>query len=179
MFYRAFSGVMNWFGVDLPGNLVDGLIAGLNRLWPNLMASIERLAAKLPDPVRKALGIKSPSRVFASLGDDTMAGLQRGLQRSQGGPLNAVLGVGQAMAKAGALALGIGGAGQAVAIDSRLPISAAGGPSVVVQGDTLHIQLSAPAGADLAQIEQLFNRLLDQRERHKAARVRSALSDYD
>lgn len=179
MFYRAFSGVMNWFGVDLPGNLVDGLIAGLNRLWPNLMASIERLAAKLPDPVRKALGIKSPSRVFASLGDDTMAGLQRGLQRSQGGPLNAVLGVGQAMAKAGALALGIGGAGQAVAIDSRPPISAAGGPSVVVQGDTLHIQLTAPAGADLAQIEQLFHRLLDQRERHKAARVRSALSDYD
>jgi hypothetical protein len=163
------------YGRQMLAGLVNGITNGLGAV----KSAITNAGGQMIGWFKDKLGIHSPSRVFASLGDDTMAGLQRGLQRSQGGPLNAVLGAGQAMAKAGALALGIGGAGQAVAIDSRPPISAAGGPSVVVQGDTLHIKLSAPAGADLAQIEQLFNRLLDQRERHKAARVRSALSDYD
>ncbi|MEO1827670.1 MAG: phage tail tape measure protein [Pseudomonas sp.] len=186
LFYRAFSAVMRYFGVEMPERFTDygrqmlaGLVNGITNGLGAVKSAITGAGEQMVGWFKDKLGIHSPSRVFASLGDDTMAGLQRGLQRSQGGPLSAVLGAGQAMVKAGALALGIGGAGQAVAIDSRPPISAAGGPSVVVQGDTLHIQLSAPAGADLAQIEQLFNRLLDQRERHKAARVRSALSDYD
>ncbi|MEO1819453.1 phage tail tape measure protein [Pseudomonas sp.] len=186
LFYRAFSAVMRYFGVEMPERFTDygrqilaGLVNGITNGLGAVKSAITNAGGQMIGWFKDKLGIHSPSRVFASLGDDTMAGLQRGLQRSQGGPLSAVLGAGQAMAKAGALALGIGGAGQAVAIDSRPPISAGGGPSVVVQGDTLHIQLSAPAGADLAQIEQLFNRLLDQRERHKAARVRSALSDYD
>ncbi|UGV31539.1 tape measure protein [Halopseudomonas aestusnigri] len=186
LFYRAFAAVLKLFGVELPAKfsdfgkmMMDGLVNGIRSGLGAVGSAIKGVADSTVGWFKEKLGIHSPSRVFAGLGDDTMAGLERGLQRSQGGPLNAVLGAGQAMAKAGALALGIGGAGQAVAIDNRPPISAAGGPSIVVQGDTLHIQLTAPAGADLAQIEQLFNRLLDQRERHKAARLRSALSDTE
>ena len=29
LFYKAFAAVLKWFGIDLPGNLVDGLVAGL------------------------------------------------------------------------------------------------------------------------------------------------------
>lgn len=186
LFYRAFSAVMRYFGVEMPERFTDygrqmlaGLVNGITNGLGAVKSAITGAGEQMVGWFKEKLGIHSPSRVFAGLGDDTMAGLERGLQRSQGGPLSAVLGAGQAMVKAGALALGIGGAGQAIAVDDRAPIGAAGGPSIIVQGDTLHIQLTAPAGADLAQIEQLFNRLLDQRERHKAARIRSALSDTE
>ena len=114
MFYKAFAAVLSWFGIELPGNLIDGLISGLNKLWPNLLASLSRLTDKLPEAVRKVLGIKSPSRVFAELGGFTMQGLAQGIQRQQGEPLAAVAGVSQRMASAA----------DGIRFDSRRPLSA-------------------------------------------------------
>ncbi|MBS7724597.1 hypothetical protein I0D68_20045 [Pseudomonas lalucatii] len=67
-----------------------------------------------------------------------------------------------------------------MALDSRAPLAASnGGAPVVVQGDTLHITIQAAPGTDVAGLRQMLNQLLDERERGKAARVRSALYDRD
>jgi len=185
MFYRAFAGVMNYFGIDLPsrftefgGMLMSGMVQGIKSGLGSVREAITGAGDQAIGWFKDKLGIRSPSRVFAALGDDTMAGLRVGLQRSQNGPLGTVLETGKQLAKAGALALGIGGAGQALAIDSR-PALQAGQAPIVVQGDTITIQITAASGSNSAELESMINRVLDQRERGKAARIRSALYDTD
>ncbi|MEH6564578.1 MAG: phage tail tape measure protein [Halopseudomonas sp.] len=186
LFYRVFAGVLNWFGVELPSTftgfgkmLIDGLISGITSALGKVKSVISSAGSQMIGWFKDKLGIHSPSRVFAGLGDDTMAGLRVGLERSQRGPLAAVIDAGKAIARTGALALGVGGAGQAIALDNRPPISNTAQASIVVQGDTNHYQITVPPGTDLQQMEQMFNRLFDQRERNKAARVRSSLFDLE
>lgn len=185
LFYQAFAGVMSYFGVDLPGKftefggmLMSGMVQGIKNGLGAVKDSITGAGDAAVGWFKDKLGIRSPSRVFAALGDDTMDGLKAGLDRSQNGPLASILQAGKALAGAGAVAMGLGGAGQAVAVDGRPPLQAAGAP-MVVQGDTVTIQITAAPGSDTAELESMINRLLDQRERGKAARIRSALYDND
>lgn len=71
---RAFE----WL-TGLPGQMVDGMIQGLREAWPRLVEELTSLAASLPGPVRTVLGIHSPSRVFAELGQYTAQGFAVGL----------------------------------------------------------------------------------------------------
>jgi len=185
LFYRAFAGVMQYFNVDLParftdfgGMIIGGLVNGIKGAMGSVKSTITGAGEQTIGWFKEKLGIRSPSRVFAHLGDETMAGLKLGIDRSQRGPLSAVLIAGQAMAKAGALAIGVGGAGQAVAIDNR-PALQATPPQIVIQGDTYHIQISAPPGSNEAQLRQMLNQLLDEREQGKSARIRAALHDNE
>lgn len=183
LLWRGITSALSALGIEVPEHfktlgsaMVDGLLNGLKASMGKLKDGIMNVGGAVTGWFKDTLGIRSPSRVFAALGDDTMAGLRVGLERSQRGPLSAVLDAGKAMVQAGALALGIGGAGQAVAVDSRPALAATQAP-IIVQGDTITIQLSTAPGTDLAQLEQMINRVLDQREQHKAARIRSALYD--
>lgn len=185
LFYQAFAGVMSYFGVDLPGKftefggmLMSGMVQGIKNGLGAVKDAITGAGDQAIGWFKDKLGIRSPSRVFAALGDDTMDGLKAGLDRSQNGPLASILQAGKALAGAGAVAMGLGGAGQAVAVDGRPPLQAASAP-MVVQGDTVTIQITAAPGSDTAELESMINRLLDQRERGKAARIRSALYDND
>ena len=64
----------------LGGQIVDGLIQGLRDGWGRLTGELTALAASLPAPVRDALGIRSPSRVFAELGRQLPAGMAVGIE---------------------------------------------------------------------------------------------------
>ena len=48
--------------------------------WGRLTGELTALAASLPAPVRDALGIRSPSRVFAELGRQLPAGMAVGIE---------------------------------------------------------------------------------------------------
>lgn len=185
LFYKAFAGVLSWFGIDLPGKftefgsmLMSGMVTGIKNGLTAVKNAITGAGEQTIGWFKDKLGIRSPSRVFAALGDDTMAGLKAGLDRSQTGPLGSILQAGKALAGAGAVALGLGGAGQALAVDGRPPLQTGGAP-IVVQGDTITIQLSGAAGTDTSELERMINRVLDERERGKAARIRSALYDTE
>lgn len=65
--------------IDLPRQIVDGMINGLHEEWGRLIADVEGLSAMLPESVRRVLGIHSPSRVFAELGMYTAQGFAVGL----------------------------------------------------------------------------------------------------
>ena len=122
LFYQAFAGVMNYFGVDLPGKftefggmLMNGMVQGIKNGLGAVKDSITGAGDAAVGWFKDKLGIRSPSRVFAALGDDTMAGLESGLERSKSGPLVSILEAGKALAGAAAVGLGVASAAPAVA----------------------------------------------------------------
>lgn len=67
---------------DLGRDLVQGFINGITSMAGALVGAISAtITDRLPGFVKHALGISSPSRVFAALGEDTMAGFGLGLRR--------------------------------------------------------------------------------------------------
>ena len=203
LFYRAFAGVLGWFGVELPGkfsefggNLVQGLINGFTSMFPNLTASIGGMAESVIGTFKNLLGIHSPSRVFAELGGHTMDGLAVGLEQGQGNPFAAMEGVGQGLADAGGSALasagnpfaalaGMEAGGSAalaadVPLDSRPPLAArAPAAAAAGGGNTYNVNINAAAGMDPAAIARMVRAELERLEREKGARARSSLFDQE
>lgn len=184
LFYRAFAGVMNYFGVEMPGKftefgsmLMQGMVQGITNGLTAVKDAITGAADSSITWFKEKLGIHSPSRVFAELGGYTMAGLEQGLTNNQQGPLAAVTNMGKQMVDAGAV--GFGNTGGAIAMDNRPPLSANASSGIVVQGDTIEFNISATPGTDTDGLRSMINQLLDERERAKAARIRSRLGDQE
>jgi len=183
LFYRAFAAVMNYFGVEMPGKftefgsmLMQGMVNGITSGLAAVKDSITGAADSTITWFKEKLGIHSPSRVFASLGGFTMAGLVQGLAGGEGDVLGQISSTARRLTEAGAGMLGMG---SGIRLDTRAPVQAAGGGGTVVQGDTIHITIHAAPGTDVVGLRQQINQLLDERERSKAARVRSRLSDRE
>ncbi|SEI83081.1 phage tail tape measure protein, TP901 family, core region [Azotobacter beijerinckii] len=179
-----FGSLMTWFA-SLPerfrqfgADILQGLASGITGALGSVKEAITGAGGAAIGWFKEKLGIHSPSRVFAQLGGYTMQGLEQGLVAGQGGPLGAIAGLGKQLAQAGALAVGVGGAGSALAIDNRPPLAASASAPIIVQGDTITIHVSA-AGGQANDLAQQINRILDERERAKAARVRSRLHDQE
>lgn len=92
----AVDGIKGWFS-SLPdyfrtigAAITAGLWNSLSSGWSALVAKVEGLAQLLPDAVKRVLGIRSPSRVFAELGMHTMAGLEQGITKNSEGPAAAL-----------------------------------------------------------------------------------------
>ncbi|MGN5592551.1 phage tail tape measure protein [Stutzerimonas nitrititolerans] len=190
LLYRAFAGVMGYLGVDLPSkfsefgsNMIQGLINGFTNMFPNLTAAISGAATSVVSTFKGMLGIHSPSRVFAGLGGDTMAGLEQGLAGGEGGAIKQLAGTAKRLTAAGAVGLGLAVGTPAFAdmpqIDSRPPLAAAsssGAGGITIAGDTITIIVQAGQGQDVAQ---QIKRALEEHERNKLTRARSALYDQD
>lgn len=191
MLYRAFAGVMSYFGVDLPSkfsefgsNMIQGLINGFTNMFPNLTAAISGAATSVVSTFKGMLGIHSPSRVFAGLGGDTMAGLEQGLAGGESGPLSQLTSTAKRLTAAGAVGLSMAAgampAAAAVEFDTRAPLAAAassgGAGGITIGGDTITIIVQGGQGQDVAQ---QIKRALEEHERNKLTRARSALYDQD
>ncbi len=191
MLYRAFAGVMSYFGVDLPSkfsefgsNMIQGLINGFTNMFPNLTAAISGAATSVISTFKGMLGIHSPSRVFAGLGGDTMAGLEQGLAGGESGPLSQLTSTAKRLTAAGAVGLSMAAgampAAAAVEYDTRAPLAAAassgGAGGITIGGDTITIIVQGGQGQDVAQ---QIKRALEEHERGKLTRARSALYDQD
>lgn len=97
LFYKAFAGVMSWFGVDLPknftdfgGNLIAGLVNGIGNKLSAAKDTIVNFGNSISGWFKETLGIHSPSRVFMGFGDNIGQGAAIGLQRTT--PLAALAG---------------------------------------------------------------------------------------
>jgi phage-related protein len=73
-------------GIDLIG----GLIAGIGQAIPNLVSAIGNAVGNAINAGKKALGIRSPSRVFMEIGGDTMDGLVIGINKNASKPIEAI-----------------------------------------------------------------------------------------
>ncbi|WP_405647442.1 phage tail tape measure protein [Pseudomonas sp. Ld6] len=185
LFYQAFAGVMNYFGVELPGKftefggmIVNGLVNGLTAGLGAVKGAISSIGDSSIGWFKEKLGIHSPSRVFAELGGFTMEGLTKGLEGGQKGPLNALSSMSKQLTAAGTLALSAT-AMPALAVDDRPPISSAGTSTVYDSHDTYQITIAAAPGMDMQAMEKSLRAMLNKIENEKRARQRSKLSDWD
>lgn len=80
-FFRALPGQLQKIGADIVG----GLLRGITGAWRAVTSKISALVAKIPVAIRKLLGIASPSRVMAEIGENIGAGLSLGMERSLAG----------------------------------------------------------------------------------------------
>ena len=78
------NGIADWFK-SLPGklkevgsNIVNGLWNGIKSAWSWLKENVSNLINNLVQGVKDGLGIKSPSRVFAGIGENMALGLAKG-----------------------------------------------------------------------------------------------------
>jgi TP901 family phage tail tape measure protein len=113
LIYQAFSAVMNYMGVELPGRftefggmIISGLVNGITNAMGSVKTAISDAGSSTIDWFKEKLGIHSPSRVFAELGGFTMAGLAQGVTEGQNGPMEAVKAVGELMTQAGTVTIG-------------------------------------------------------------------------
>lgn len=79
------------------GQIIRGLVAGVLARIGSVASAVGRIGSAAVTALRNRLGIRSPSRVFAGLGSDTMAGLTMGLGRGGRNAVATVAAVGAAM----------------------------------------------------------------------------------
>ena len=185
LFYQAFAGVMNYFGVELPGKftefggmIVNGLVNGLTAGLGAVKNAIGSIGDSSIGWFKEKLGIHSPSRVFAELGGFTMAGLTQGLEGGQKGPLNALTSMTKQLTAASTLALGAA-AMPAFTVDTTPPISSSPPVAVHDSHDTYEFNITAGPGTDLQSLEKTVRALMARIENEKKARQRSKLSDQE
>ncbi|NWK44888.1 phage tail protein [Ralstonia pickettii] len=182
------SGIADWFNstkdklLDAGRAMVDGLLSGISERWAALKQKVSELADGVATWFKEKLGIHSPSRVFATLGGFTMAGLTQGLEDGQDAPLKAVQTLATKLTGIGAgIVIGSTAAVAApISFDTRpaLTTSAvAAAPAAAAAPITIHIH--PPAGADPHAIARLVRDELRQIENQRAARQRSRLADRD
>ncbi|MEG8128034.1 phage tail tape measure protein [Xanthomonas hortorum pv. gardneri] len=159
-------------------DMISGLVQGIRSKLGAASNAIASVGTGVVDRFKGLLGIHSPSRVFAQLGDFTMQGLTVGLQRGQGAPVQAVMALGNRMRAVGAgLALATATAPVA-AIDSRAPLSApARAASAPAGGNSYVIHVHAAPGMDATALAREVARQIEERERRTAATRRSSLRD--
>ncbi|EOK5395656.1 phage tail tape measure protein [Pseudomonas aeruginosa] len=187
LFYRAFAGVMSYFGVDMPakfsdfgGMLLDGLVNGIKNKLGAVKDAISSVGDSTVGWFKEKLGIHSPSRVFAELGGFTMQGLEQGLVGGQGGPLGAVTAMAKQLAAAGAFTFGLGG--PAIAMDNRPPLSpvpAASARAAAAPLPPVTVNVYPSAGMNEQQLAQLVGQKVAEAMRANQIRNRSSLSDQE
>lgn len=138
-----------FFDVGLQASI--GLVKGLEARQDKVDRIAKRLADKLADAVRKALGIHSPSKVFEGIGGNVLKGLDIGLSdthvRRSGERVSSALVKGFGSPTLGAaVPVAMAGAGQAQAFTIRLA------PDVVTgmqrgQAYTADVQVVGAVGA--------------------------------
>lgn len=72
--------------LDAGKQVINGLIAGIESKVNDLTGVLGDIAEKIPGPIKKVLGISSPSKVFEKIGADTIAGLVEGLKKAGAEP---------------------------------------------------------------------------------------------
>ncbi|MGM0535535.1 MAG: hypothetical protein ACQER5_05610 [Pseudomonadota bacterium] len=83
-----------WSGLRaLGGELINGLIGGIDERWQALKAKITAMAEGVIDWFKGVLGIASPSRVFAGFGGDIVQGIINGISGMAGALKDQVVGL--------------------------------------------------------------------------------------
>lgn len=185
--------------------IIEGLIKGLNQGFDKLKSKWQEINSYMPDWMRKKMDIHSPSRVMAGLGHFIMQGLNVGLDR--GFPhlknkFNAVLDVFQGnipqpqfdlksrlsnafshMAQSNTPQHAFDPIASIQSIVTKVkavqltPASSKASRPVVVEGDSITVQIHAQQGHSVQDLVQQFEQFLQRREREKQARIRTRFFD--
>lgn len=185
LFYQAFAAVLSWFGIELPqkftgfgGMLIDGLINGIKAGFNKLKSVWSEVTNYIPNVFTKRMDIHSPSRVMAALGGHVMGGIGVGLEQGFPGlkeKFNQVLNVFNPNSHTALEKINVAPALAKINPVQRLSSTNRG--DVIVQGDTITIQITAAPGQTIQQLQNMIEGVLNRRDQQKQARVRSSYMD--
>jgi TP901 family phage tail tape measure protein len=179
--YGGVSALLRLFGVQLPAQLTDagkwilrGLVNGLLSGVGWVVAAAQRIAGAVSGAFKRALGIRSPSRVFMGFGGHIIDGLTNGLAAQEGEPVKRM----NRLSSRLSAAIVTGSAIPALALSA--PAAAgrnASGPAPAPAGDTYIAHFHPSAGMDERALFDMFERWQAQQQDQKAARTRSSYAD--
>lgn len=88
---KAIKGIGNFVSdaVNAGKNLIDGIVRGVGNAKDAVVNKIKEICSGALNAVKSFFGIKSPSRVMATMGDFLMQGLQNGVERAGDAVVNA------------------------------------------------------------------------------------------
>nr|WP_240160401.1 phage tail tape measure protein [Pseudomonas bharatica] len=173
LFYRAFSGVMSYFGIELPakfsefgGMIITGLVNGIGNALSAAKESIVGVGTSIKGWFTETLGIQSPSRVFIGYGANISEGAAIGITGQAGLVRQATLGLsGMTAVDLSAPRLGQPAAPSPVptppspdrvSIASRMGAPGAASPAQGESGMVVHYspKIELPPGAKSQEIQQ-------------------------
>lgn len=150
LFYRVFSGVMSYFGIELPGKftefgsmIIDGLVNGIRNKAEAVKDAVVGLGSSIKSWFTGDLQIHSPSRVFLGYGANISEGAALGITSQSDLVRKAALGMASQskvnMAPPNpadvsrASMMGGGGMGGKIEVTFAPQINVPGGPGVMEQ----------------------------------------------
>jgi phage-related protein len=131
----------------------EGMIKGLQKLKPEIVKVAQSLGKEVAAAVKKALGIKSPSKVMEDAGRNTVLGFVKGIDKNSD------------MAKAAMSGM----SDQVVRVAPQRPaqMSGAAVPSTASSGDVIHIDVNLDVRdlAELNTVKEFIDRMKMERLR--------------
>ncbi|MGT2513426.1 phage tail protein [Sphingomonas panni] len=178
LFYRAFASVMSYFGVSMPAKfsdfgrmLISGLINGITGMLGALKSTIVNAAGSAAAWFKSKLGIRSPSRVFMGFGGFMMQGLERGIDRGSGGPLDRITRLSAELG--GAMALGAA----TPSLAAGMPPPGTGPGAVGGAPSTRTYNITIKAGGDPQDIAEAVRKVIGDIDREDRAASYSSFAD--
>ncbi len=135
----------NWSGIG--SAIIQGIGAGLKAGASFLVSIIQAVVANAVSAAKKALGIASPSKIFADIGENTMKGMAQGIQ-SMAGLVEGVMQGAMAQATLPALAM--------PAVVQNYAMAASSVPSATYN-TTNNMNLTINSAARTEQVMQDYN----------------------
>lgn len=151
LFYKAFSGVMSYFGIELPGKftefgsmIIDGLVNGIRNKATAMKDAVVGLGSSIKGWFTGDLDIHSPSRVFMGYGANISEGAALGITGQADLVRKAALGMASqsrvnmappnpADVSRASMMGGGGGIGGKIEVNFSPQINVPGGPGVMEQ----------------------------------------------
>lgn len=179
-FNSVFSFLSGLYGRmhSIGSNIIQGLVEGIKSGFDKLKSIWATINSYMPDFMRRKMDIHSPSRVMAALGGHVMGGLRVGLEQGFPGlkeKFNQVLNVFNPNSHTALEKINVAPALAKINPVQRLSSTNRG--DVIVQGDTITIQITAAPGQTIQQLQNMIEGVLNRRDQQKQARVRSSYMD--
>ena len=165
---------------SIGSNIIQGLIDGVKSGFGKLKDLWSTVNSYMPDFMRKRMDIRSPSRVMAGIGGHIMGGLQVGLQEGFPSLKNKFSAVADVFSSKNSDLGQVNIAPTLSKIKSKSTQQfGSNRKEVVVQGDTISIQIHASPGQNIQQLQHMIESVLNKREQEKLARIRSSFLDQE
>jgi TP901 family phage tail tape measure protein len=178
--YSGVAALLSLFGVQLPARLteagrhmmqglVNGLLSGLR--W--VVSAVTSVASTASNAFRRALGIKSPSRVFMGFGGHIVDGLTNGIAAQEGEPVRRM----DSLSSRLTAAMITGSAIPAMAVAGSAGTASAPAANAGASSRSYVIHINQQPGQDSQALARAVADELDRRDRETAARGRSSFAD--
>ena len=149
----AIGQFLDWLGtLTLEGigtALIDGLVAGLKAGAGAVLGAITGIAGGAVDAAKKALGIASPSTIFAEIGMHTAAGMEQGVDSGAAAVAGSMEAMVEPPASAAPAAAAGGGGGSGAQYTITINAGGGDGASIADALRKLLADLGAQAGTEV------------------------------